>query len=118
MFALALAGISVSCLVYLSIKAARIAIHEVQDRWLEINPTCKPLEEFDGFSWLTSLLVKGRDMAHKTHKTHGPNLPGLPGMIGGGHPGANWLGFHAPGGLPLAIIGVWVFLLGDALLHL
>lgn len=113
--ALALAGINVSGFVYLSVRAARIAIHELESRWFEIDPTGKPTESFAWWSWLRVEVLRKED---KSFRTHGKNPPGLPGLIGGGHQGANWLGFHAPSGLPLSIVGIWVLLLVDAVANL
>ena len=107
--ALAFTGIVVSMAVYLSIRAARLAISELENRWHELHDSYAPKGTFEWWPWYRNYL-KGRETAHKTH---GPLLPGL---IGGGHPAAHWLGFYAPTYLPVLLVLVWVFLLVDALL--
>ena len=109
---LALAGAIVSALVYVSVRAARIAIHEVQDQWFEIERSGKPTD-FDWWAWLRVEFFNTKEKDTSV-RTHGKEPPFLPGLIGGGHQGADWLGFHAPTWLPLSITFIWVALFIDA----
>lgn len=94
MIVLAWLGVGVSGGVYVSIRAARIAIEELVTKWHELygkeynpNPT-DPIRPKDNI--------------------HGPYLPGL---IGGGNFQAHKLGFYAPLLVPFAFIAAWLLLI-------
>lgn len=116
---LTVVGMGVSFFVYVSVRAARYAIQELEVRWRSIDPDNDQAQESVRLSSLFSpsfLIRVWRNDAFI--KTHGANPPGLPGLVGGGHPLANFFGFHAPNGLPLLFIGVWLFLMIDGLFDL
>lgn len=110
---LAFVGMGVSFFVYISVRAARYAIHELEMRWRAINPGHYNPPDMKLFLSIGFWVKVWRD--DESIKTHGANPPGLPGLVGGGHPVANLLGFHAPNALPLLFVGVWLFLFVDAL---
>ena len=87
MVVIALVGFFISVFVWIGVKAAQIALKELEDKWLAQHREYK---------------------TSAAPKTHGPDLPGI---IGGGSPSAHNWGHLAPIALPASFAATWAILL-------